>query len=213
MAPTPITPTVSPKKSHKKIKVLRRPKGKVCSIGSNNDDLTNNQPTESKYAVAIRPSPITPSKPYLRHAKLTHRTNRIANAKQYVIGDDVILPSWSRQSLFISPNITKSVGPKSLKRYASNAFANDKAPPYIKKKHKSMQVLASVHDPHSIPSHGTIENHHLRRYLLEEIMSASPGERLLILVSSSHPYWGEYSKVINRCPPLPQVIQGLLSFW
>ena len=189
MAPTPITPAVSPKKSHKKIKVLRRPKGKVCSIGSNNDDLTNNQPNESNYAVAIRPSPITPSKPYLRHAKLTHRTNRIANAKQYVIGDDVILPSWSRQSLFISPNITKSVGPKSLKRYASNAFANDKAPPYIKKKHKSMQVLASVHDPHSIPSHGTIVNHHLRRYLLEDIMSASPGERLLILVSSSHPYW------------------------
>ena len=76
-----------------------------------------------------------------------------------------------------------------------------------------MQALASVYDPHSIPSHGTIENHHLRRYLLEDIMSASPGERLLILVSSSHPYWGEYIKVINRCPPLPRVIQGLLSFW
>jgi len=76
-----------------------------------------------------------------------------------------------------------------------------------------MQVSASVDDPHSAPSHGTVENHHIRRYLLEDIMSASPGERLLILVSSSHPYWGEYINVINRCSPLPRVIQGLLSFF
>ena len=76
-----------------------------------------------------------------------------------------------------------------------------------------MQVSESVDKPYFIPSHGTIENHHFRRYLLEDIMSASIDGPLLILVSPSHPYWGEYVDILHRCPALPLVTQGLISFW
>ena len=72
-----IRPRVSPRKSHKKIKVLRRPKVTVSSFISINDGLTNKEPNESHPSVDITPTLITPSKPYLRHAKLTHRTNPI----------------------------------------------------------------------------------------------------------------------------------------
>ena len=44
-------------------------------------------------------------------------------------------------------------------------------------------------------------------------MSASPDEPLLILVSPSHLYWGEYIDILRRCPALPLVTQGIISFW
>ena len=78
MAPTPITPIVSPNKSHKKIKFLRRPKQTICSISTTNDDLTNNEPNELNPSVTIHASPATPSKSYIRHTKLTHCINHIA---------------------------------------------------------------------------------------------------------------------------------------
>ena len=58
--------------SHKRIKVLRRPKRAVCSISTTNDDLTNNEPNEWNPSITIHASPTTQSIPYIRHAKLTH---------------------------------------------------------------------------------------------------------------------------------------------
>jgi len=210
-----ITPIVSPCKSHKRIKVQRRPIRAVRSSATNiaEDPVITNNASNPSVTIPIPPIEGTSSKLHAYHHNLSHRNNRIAKARQYVIGNDVILPAWSRQELFTSPNIVKSVGPKSVKRHASHAFAHDKAPPYTKKKHKTMQVLESVDDAHFIPSHGTVENHHFRRYLLEDIMSASPDEPLLILVSPSHPYWGEYVNILRRCPALPQVTHGLITFW
>ena len=76
-----------------------------------------------------------------------------------------------------------------------------------------MQVSESLDKPHSLPYHGTVKNHHFRQYLFEDIMTDSPGERLLILVLSYHPYWREYIDVIKNYTALPHVIQGILSFW
>ena len=59
--------------------------------------LQNNVgPNESNPSVPIRTLPITLSKLYIRHAKLTHCINRIAKERQYVVGNNVILPAWSR---------------------------------------------------------------------------------------------------------------------
>ena len=80
-----IRPRVSPRKSHKKIKVLRRPRVTVSSIISINDVLTNNEPNELNPSVAIPTSPITPSEPVTRLTKITNRINLIANERQYVI--------------------------------------------------------------------------------------------------------------------------------
>ena len=80
-----IRPRVSPRKSHKKIKVLRRPRVTVSSIISINDVLTNNEANELNPSVAIPTSPITPSEPVTRLTKITNRINLIANERQYVI--------------------------------------------------------------------------------------------------------------------------------
>ena len=144
---------------------------------------------------------------------MTTRNNRIAKDKQYVSGNDTILPAWLRQSLFIASNITKLTGPRSVKRHDVHAFAHNKAPPYIRKKNKIVKVTESVDEPHYILSHGTVENSNLRRYLLEDIMSASPGDQLLILGALSRPYWSLYKDVINRFPVQSKVMQGEISFW
>ena len=80
-----IGPRVSPRKSHKKIKLLRRPRVTVSSIISFNDVLTNNEPNELNPSVSIPTSPITPSEPVTRLTKITNRINLIANERQYVI--------------------------------------------------------------------------------------------------------------------------------
>ena len=162
-----ITPIALPRKSHKRIKVQRRPIQTVCSTTTNNDEDPVIVNTKSNYSVIIPPTSridATSSKLHKHHHSLTHYHNHIAKERQYIIGNDVILPAWSRQALFIPSNISKSAGPKSVKQYASHAFAHDKAPPYIKKKYKTMQVLESVDEPHSKTSHGTVENHFYKRF-------------------------------------------------
>ena len=60
---------------------------------------------------------------------MIHRNNRIVKVRQYISGYNIILPAWSRQSLFIPANNTESTGHKIIERLTTHLFAHDKAPP------------------------------------------------------------------------------------
>ena len=88
-----ITPIVSPRKSHKRIKVQHRPIRAVRSSTiniANNSVITNNA---SNPSVTIPTSPIkgTSSKLHAYHCNLSYHNNRIAKARQYIIGNSAIL--------------------------------------------------------------------------------------------------------------------------
>ena len=97
-----ITPIVSPCKSHKRIKVQRRPIRAVRASATNivEDPVITNNASNPSVTIPIPPIEGTSSKLHAYHHNLSHRKNRIAKARQYVIGNDVILPAWSRQELF-----------------------------------------------------------------------------------------------------------------
>jgi hypothetical protein len=57
--------------------------------------------------------------------------------------------------------------------------------------------------PHVIPSHGTVETATLHCYLLEDIMTATVGESLVLLVSTDHLWYKSYKSIADKLLPLP----------
>ena len=201
-----ITPVICEKKSHKKIKVKRRPSHSSSTI---NPDLLD----EFNISCTTTAPKNTEIRTLTGNKNINDRNNRISKSRQCVIGDNIVLHSWSRQSMFVDANVIKLNGPKSLKRYAIHAFSHDKATPYLKKKYKKLSPIIIEAKPHSILSNGTVENSGMRRYILEDIMTTSVGEKSLLLVTNLHPYWGLYSDILHRSPLLPIAIRGVFSFW
>jgi hypothetical protein len=56
---------------------------------------------------------------------------------------------------------------------------------------------------HVIPSHGTVETATLYCYLLEDIMTATVGEALVLLVSTDHLWYDSYKCIADKTTPLP----------
>ena len=79
------TPIISAKKSHKKIKVQRRSTLSSSAINTNLLDEFNDSTTPT-------PPNITKTRALTGVKNMKDRNNRISKTRQYVIGDEIILP-------------------------------------------------------------------------------------------------------------------------
>ena len=138
-----ITPVGSTKKSQKNIKVQCRSTPSFSAINTESLDDFNDSITHI-------PLKFTKTRALIGVKNTNDRNNHISKSRQYVIGDEIILPSWSSQSMLVYASTIQSNGPKSLKQHAIHAFSHNKDTLCIKKQYTKLALIDTVDKPHSV---------------------------------------------------------------
>jgi hypothetical protein len=187
---------------------------------------------QAVHPIASAITPLTSRPPKRSGAsRLIERTHVIRRKKVIVLDDSRIL-GFLREPFtqLLKASGKTMIDAKGLKRVANSNFALSFNPavkatlrrgrispvPTSAPTPISIMVTQSQNDctdlpsttkqydlPHVIPSHGTVETATLRRYLLEDIMTATVGESLVLLVSTDHLWYKSYKCIANKSIPLP----------